>query len=78
MHHWCIFVRRGGGGEGGLGGLLTEGAYSLNRKSSSKQALVVLIKTCFAFTGFYCAFYKHANSGVQKPTDDCVLRCRES
>ena len=44
---------------------MTEGAYSLNRKSTSKQALVVRIKTCFAFTGFYCAFHKHANSEVQ-------------
>ena len=49
----------------GLGELMTEGAYSLNRKSTSKQALVVRIKTCFAFTGFYCAFHKHANSEVQ-------------
>ena len=56
---------------------MTEGAYGLNRKSTSKQALVVLIKTCFAFTGFYCAFHKHANSEVQKPTDDCVFHCRE-
>ena len=26
----------------------------------------------------YCAFHKHANSEVQKPTDDCVFRCRQS
>ena len=26
----------------------------------------------------YCAFHKHANSEVQKPTDDCVVRCRQS
>ena len=25
----------------------------------------------------YCAFHKHANSEVQKPTDDCVFRCRQ-
>ena len=24
------------------------------------------------------AFHKHANSEVQKPTDDCVFRCRQS
>ena len=26
----------------------------------------------------YCAFHKHANSEFQKPTDDCVFRCRQS
>ena len=26
----------------------------------------------------YCAFHKHANSEVQKPTGDCVFRCRQS
>ena len=26
---------------------------------------------------YYCAFHKHANSEVQKPTDDCVFRCRQ-
>ena len=26
----------------------------------------------------YCAFHKHVNSEVQKPTDDCVFRCRQS
>ena len=26
----------------------------------------------------YCAFHKHANSEVQKPTDDCIFRCRQS
>ena len=26
----------------------------------------------------YCAFHKHANSEVQKPTNDCVFRCRQS
>ena len=26
----------------------------------------------------YCAFHKHANSEVQKLTDDCVFRCRQS
>ena len=26
----------------------------------------------------YCAFHKHANSEVQKPTDGCVFRCRKS
>ena len=27
---------------------------------------------------YYGAFHKHANSEVQKPTDDCVFRCRQS
>ena len=27
---------------------------------------------------FHRAFHKHANSEVQKPTDDCVFRCRQS
>ena len=26
---------------------------------------------------YYCAFHKHANSEVQKPTDDCVFRYRQ-
>ena len=26
----------------------------------------------------YIDFLKHANSEVQKPTDDCVFRCRQS
>ena len=26
---------------------------------------------------YYCAFDKHANSEVPKPTDDCVFRCRQ-
>ena len=26
----------------------------------------------------YCAFHKHANSEVQKPTEDCIFRCRQS
>ena len=26
----------------------------------------------------YCAFHKHANSEVQKPTDDCAFCCRQS
>ena len=26
----------------------------------------------------YCAFHELANSEVQKPTDDCVFRCRQS
>ena len=26
----------------------------------------------------YCAFHKHADSEVQKLTDDCVFRCRQS
>ena len=26
----------------------------------------------------YCAFHKHANFEVQMPTDDCVVRCRQS
>ena len=26
----------------------------------------------------YCAFHKHANFEVQKPTDDCVFRCCQS
>ena len=27
---------------------------------------------------YYCAFHKHANSEVQKPSDVCVFRCRQS
>ena len=27
---------------------------------------------------FFRAIYKHANSEVQKPTDDYVFRCRKS
>ena len=27
---------------------------------------------------YYCAFHKHPNSEVPKPTDDCVFRCRQS
>ena len=27
---------------------------------------------------YYYAFHKHANSEVQKPTDYCVFRCRQS
>ena len=30
------------------------------------------------FLHYYCAFHKHANSEVQKPTDDCIFRCRQS
>ena len=26
----------------------------------------------------YCAFHKHANCEVQKPTNDCIFRCRQS
>ena len=26
----------------------------------------------------YCAFHKHANSEVHKPTDDCVFCCHQS
>ena len=26
----------------------------------------------------YCSFHKHANSEVQKPTDDCIFRCCQS
>ena len=28
--------------------------------------------------GLYCAFHKHANSEVQKPTDDCIFCCCQS
>ena len=27
---------------------------------------------------YYCAFHKKANSDVQKPTNVCVFRCRQS
>ena len=27
---------------------------------------------------YFYAFHKHANSEVQKPTDDCVFCCRQS
>ena len=30
------------------------------------------------FKHSYCAFHEHANSEVQKPTDDCIFRCRQS
>ena len=36
-------------------------------KSDNKRKLLLLS---------YCAFHKNANSEVQKPTDDCVFRCR--
>ena len=32
-------------------------------------------KRSYLETSYYCAFHKHANSEVQKPSDDCVL-CR--
>ena len=32
--------------------IISEGAYIWNRKSASKQALALLIKISFAFTGF--------------------------
>ena len=34
-------------------------------------------KEMFKFIA-HCAFQKHANSEVQKPTDVCVFRCRQS
>ena len=30
------------------------------------------------FSTIYGTFHKHANSEVQKPTNDCVFRCRQS
>ena len=38
---------------GGGGGLISEGDYYRNRISVLKQAIAVLIKIRFAFTGFY-------------------------
>ena len=35
-------------------------------------------KKIVTYTCLYCAFHKHANSEVQKPTDDCFFRCRQS
>ena len=35
-------------------------------------------KACGKALLYYCAFHKHANSEVQKPTDDCVFRCSQS
>ena len=32
----------------------------------------------FQSYGLYCAFHKHANFEGQKPTNDCVFRCRQS
>ena len=29
-------------------------------------------------SSIYCTFHKHANSEVQKPTDDCVFHCCQS
>ena len=37
-------------------------------KSDHKRKLLLLS---------YCASHKNANSEVQKPTDDCVFRCRD-
>ena len=50
---------------GVLGGLINGGAYmrgglyttcNWTRKSASEQAMAVLIKICFAFTGFFLVF----------------------
>ena len=35
-------------------------------------------KRSYLETSYYCAFHKHANSEVQKPTDHGILRCRQS
>ena len=42
------------------------------------DADVVLAYTMDYIYMYYCAFHKHANSAVQKPTDVCVFRCRQS
>ena len=33
-------------------GPMSEEVYNLNRKSTSKQAMALLIKICFAFIGY--------------------------
>ena len=45
-----------------LKGLISEGPYDRNRKSASKQAIAVLIKIRFAFTGFDLASKRHNKS----------------
>ena len=35
-------------------------------------------KPSYLETPYYGTFHKHVNSEVQKPTDDCILRCRQS
>ena len=36
------------------------------------------IKFITFYYQLWCAFHKHANSEAQKPSDDCVFRCRQS
>ena len=38
----------------------------INKKSGKRSYLE---------TSYYYAFHKHVNSEVQKPTDNCILRC---
>ena len=35
-------------------------------------------KRSYLETSYYYAFHKHVNSEVQKPTDNCILRCYQS
>ena len=51
-----------------------EGKYMLVHVSHLEGVVVVHLISLW----FYCTFHKHANSEVQKPTDDCVFRCRQS
>ena len=55
--------------------------YAVYRESSSFTSKCYRnkgkTKEMFKFIA-HCAFQKHANSEVQKPTDVCVFRCRQS
>ena len=46
-------------------------SFDLKRKS------FLMFEHVFDVT-YYCDFHKHANFEVQKPTNDCVFRCRQS
>ena len=46
--------------------------------SPNPSCLFQPMQTRKTFSIAYCAFHKHANSEVQKPTDDCVFRCCQS
>ena len=50
----------------------------LNFVEHSFESLCNLLVVNCKHTTSYCAFHKDANSEVQKPTDDCVFRCRQS
>ena len=52
----------------------------LHESDTSAVSFMTLILDNSVATVMRCyrAFHKHANSEVQKPTDDCVFRCRQS